>query len=128
MQWVQYRKSAKILQTCWHLRNIWLLLFQNFCVSSILHRLSWGWRFSFDLIYEKDNSYFYFCLFDLQNSVNCRALALNSVNCILLVQTEPLNNIMDVFLQQLFALANDVDTVFLTYFSKLLFACTWYLL
>ncbi|VDN02526.1 unnamed protein product [Thelazia callipaeda] len=40
---------------------------------------------------------------------NFRALALNSVNCILLVQTEPLNNIMDVFLQHLFALANDID-------------------
>uniref|UniRef100_A0A1I7VX50 Transportin-1 n=1 Tax=Loa loa TaxID=7209 RepID=A0A1I7VX50_LOALO len=39
-----------------------------------------------------------------------RALALNSVNCILLVQTEPLNNIMDIFLQHLFALANDIDT------------------
>uniref|UniRef100_A0A8R1XN05 Transportin-1 n=1 Tax=Onchocerca volvulus TaxID=6282 RepID=A0A8R1XN05_ONCVO len=43
-------------------------------------------------------------------SPKLRALALNSVNCILLVQTEPLNNIMDVFLQHLFALANDADT------------------
>lgn len=38
-------------------------------------------------------------------------MAVNAVNCILLVQTEPLNNIMDVFLSQLFGLANDEDTV-----------------
>uniref|UniRef100_A0A1I8F0A0 Importin N-terminal domain-containing protein n=1 Tax=Wuchereria bancrofti TaxID=6293 RepID=A0A1I8F0A0_WUCBA len=49
------------------------------------------------------------CFFN-SSSPKLRALALNSVNCILLVQTEPLNNIMDVFLQHLFALANDTDT------------------
>ncbi|MFH4974294.1 hypothetical protein AB6A40_001003 [Gnathostoma spinigerum] len=39
-----------------------------------------------------------------------RSLALNSVNCILLVQTEPLNDIMDIYLERLFSLANDEDT------------------
>lgn len=63
----------------------------------------------------------FFFSFYLQNSSNFRALALSSVNCILLVQTEPLSNIMDVFLQHLFALANDADTVFLFAFFNMQF-------
>lgn len=43
------------------------------------------------------------------------------MNCILLVQTEPLNSIMDVFLQQLFGLANDADTVCCFVFIKFTF-------
>uniref|UniRef100_A0A9J2Q9I7 Transportin-1 n=1 Tax=Ascaris lumbricoides TaxID=6252 RepID=A0A9J2Q9I7_ASCLU len=49
------------------------------------------------------------CFFNSPHA-KLRALAVNSVNCILLVQTDPLNNIMDVFLQQLFSLAADTDT------------------
>ncbi|VDK37653.1 unnamed protein product [Gongylonema pulchrum] len=60
------------------------------------------------------------CFFN-SPSAKLRALALNSVNCVLLVQTEPLNNIMDVFLQQLFARANDADTVYFQCFSPFYF-------
>uniref|UniRef100_A0A914VK87 Transportin-1 n=1 Tax=Plectus sambesii TaxID=2011161 RepID=A0A914VK87_9BILA len=38
-----------------------------------------------------------------------RALAVNCVNCCLLVQCESLNNYIDAFLVQLFSLANDTD-------------------
>lgn len=40
-----------------------------------------------------------------------RALSVNTVNCILLVQNESINSIIDPFLERLFLLANDDNQV-----------------
>lgn len=40
-----------------------------------------------------------------------RGLAVNTVNCILLVQNEAITGLIDPFLEQLFSLANDQDQV-----------------
>lgn len=40
-----------------------------------------------------------------------RGLSVNTVNCILLVQNEAINSIIDPFLEHLFSLANDQDPV-----------------
>lgn len=46
-----------------------------------------------------------------------RGLSVNIVNCILLVQNEAINSIIDPFLENLFSLANDEDSVNLFIFN-----------